>query len=182
MGVARHIPRGLYTAAAALTSGFLVIGGMVAQATKITPERTVTSGAPIAFSPESPRPAPPTTTTMATTTTTDPPAPTTTTPPVPATRARPVVAAPPRRSPPTSSTFGCGAALSYLAAHANPGARFECPGWAEGHQAETCWHNPPICGSSDFVIRIWVSCPAAYMNEAWNSNHLNGPYDPYGHC
>jgi hypothetical protein len=177
------MPRGLYTAAAALTSGFLVVGGMVAQATRITPERAETGGTAIAYSPESSlRPSTTTTTVTTTTTTTTDPPPTTTKPLVPTTVPRPVAAALPRQSPPAASTFGCAAALAYLAAHANPEARFECPGWAEGHQAETCWRDPPTCGANDFVIRIWVPCPAAYMNEAWNSNHLDGPYDPYGHC
>ena len=78
--------------------------------------------------------------------------------------------------------WGCGAALAYLSAHANPAYTLVCPGYAEGHQAMTCNELAAICpGSNDIVINI--PCPAAYQNEAWNSWHIvNGPFDPYGSC
>jgi len=81
--------------------------------------------------------------------------------------------------------YGCGPALSYLATHAAPGFRFECPGWADGHQAMTCMNVPGVCAGSD-VIAISTPCAAAYMNEASNSWVLSGksdaPIDPYGYC
>jgi hypothetical protein len=84
-----------------------------------------------------------------------------------------------------SGTFGCGAALAYLGAHAAPGFRFECPGYALGHQAMTCIDVAGVCPGSHLIV-IDVPCSAAYMNEASNSWVLEGlrqaPIDPYGYC
>lgn len=78
--------------------------------------------------------------------------------------------------------YGCQAALAYLSLYANPAFGFECPGWAQGHQAMTCENIPSVC-SGQYVIVIAVPCPAAYENEAWNSWHIyTGPIDPYGGC
>jgi hypothetical protein len=77
--------------------------------------------------------------------------------------------------------WGCTAALAYLQVHANPPYRLVCPGYAEGHQAMTCAEVPLCPGLREIVIA--VPCPAAYMNEAWNSWHITtGPFDPYGFC
>ncbi len=85
----------------------------------------------------------------------------------------------------TAETYGCGAALSYLATHAAPGFRFECPGYALGHQAMTCINVAGVCPESHLIV-IDVPCSAAYMNEASNSWVLEGlhqaPIDPYGYC
>jgi hypothetical protein len=79
----------------------------------------------------------------------------------------------------------CGPALAYLSAHAAPGFTFQCPGYADGHQAMTCVNHAPECAGK-LIIAIAVPCPAAYMNEASNSWVLTGqrstPIDPYGHC
>lgn len=81
--------------------------------------------------------------------------------------------------------YGCAAALSYLAAHAAPGFTFECPGNAMGRQAMTCAYVANVCPDSQ-VIAIADPCPAAYMNEAYNSRVAEGlatgPFDPYGYC
>jgi hypothetical protein len=83
------------------------------------------------------------------------------------------------------ASFGCGAAVSYLATHAAPGFRVECPGYALGHQAMTCIDVPGVCPGTH-LIAIDVPCAAAYMNEASNSWVLEGlrhaPIDPYGYC
>ncbi len=88
-------------------------------------------------------------------------------------------------TPAPTSTYGCGPALSYLAAHAAPGFRFECPGYALGHQAMTCIDVAGVCAGSHLIV-IDVPCSAAYMNEASNSWVLEGlrqaPIDPYGYC
>jgi hypothetical protein len=88
-------------------------------------------------------------------------------------------------TPATTSTYGCGAALSYLSAHAAPGFHFECPGYALGHQAMTCINVAGVCPGSH-LIAISDPCSAAYMNEASNSWVLEGrrraPIDPYGYC
>jgi hypothetical protein len=85
----------------------------------------------------------------------------------------------------TGGSYGCGAALAYLSAHAAPGFSFECPGYADGHQAMTCENIPGLCPGTS-VIAIAVPCAAAYMNEASNSWVLTGksdaPIDPYGYC
>jgi hypothetical protein len=82
-------------------------------------------------------------------------------------------------------SYGCGAALAYLSAHAAPGFSFECPGYADGHQAMTCENIPGLCPGTK-LIAISVPCAAAYMNEASNSWVLSGesdaPIDPYGYC
>ncbi len=96
-------------------------------------------------------------------------------------------AAHPRAATASSSLggYGCGAALSYLAAHSAPGFHFDCPGNSEGHQAMTCINVPGICPGSRLIV-ISVPCAAAYMNEASNSWVLSGlrsaPIDPYGYC
>ena len=78
--------------------------------------------------------------------------------------------------------YGCRAALAYLALYANPAFGFECPGWAQGHQAMTCLNIPGVCAGEDLIV-IATPCPAAFENEAWNSWHLyTGPIDPYGSC
>jgi hypothetical protein len=81
--------------------------------------------------------------------------------------------------------YGCGPALAYLAAHAAPGYRLECPGYAFGNQAMTCAYHAPQC-PDEKIIAIAVPCPAAYMNEASNSwvidGRRSGPIDPYGYC
>jgi hypothetical protein len=80
---------------------------------------------------------------------------------------------------------GCSAALAYLAAHSAPGFRFECPGFALGHQAMTCVDVAGVCPGSRLIV-ISDACPAAYMNEAHNSWILTGlavgRFDPYGYC
>jgi hypothetical protein len=85
----------------------------------------------------------------------------------------------------SSGSYGCDAALAYLSAHAAPGFSFECPGYADGHQAMTCENIPGLCPGTS-VIAIAVPCAAAYMNEASNSWVLTGksdaPIDPYGYC
>jgi len=110
--------------------------------------------------------------------------------PAPSARpAAPAPAAPQSAAQPTYETgsssdleWGCGAALAYLKAHANPGYSTVCPGYAEGHQAMTCNDLAGLCpGFNEIVIAI--PCPAAYENEAWNSWHIvNGPFDPFGSC
>jgi hypothetical protein len=129
-------------------------------------------------------PATTTTTTVPqpTTTTTQLTPPTTpvTTPPAPAPHAPAVDAS--QIVPPG---YGCAAALAYLQAHAAPGFAFECPGWADGHQAMTCINVAGVCSGTK-VIAISIPCPAAYMNEASNSwvilGESNAPLDPYGFC
>jgi len=97
---------------------------------------------------------------------------------------RPVVPVATRPTPAPASN-NCTTALSYLAAHSAPGFRFECPGYAQGHQAETCINVPGVCPGSKLIV-IAVVCAASYMNEASNSWVLSGlasrPIDPYGHC
>ena len=103
--------------------------------------------------------------------------------------ASPAAAAPVRVLASTSAasigSYGCGPALAYLAAHAAPGFRFECPGYALGHQAMTCIDVAGVCPGSHLIV-IDVPCSAAYMNEASNSWVLEGlrqaPIDPYGYC
>jgi len=101
-----------------------------------------------------------------------------------------VAAAPPPVPTTTTTTqaqsgYGCASALAYLSAHAAPGFTFECPGYADGHQAMTCMNIQGLCPGAD-VIAIAVPCAAAYMNEASNSWVLTGksdaPIDPYGYC
>ncbi|HXW34384.1 MAG TPA: hypothetical protein VEJ87_07375, partial [Acidimicrobiales bacterium] len=95
---------------------------------------------------------------------------------------------PPPGPPPRgkANAYGCQAAINYLSAYAAPGFTFECPGYADGHQAMTCINDPPSCAGGQTVIAIAVPCAAAYMNEASNSwvltDRLNSPIDPYGYC
>lgn len=91
----------------------------------------------------------------------------------------------PRAVEVASPGSGCAAALSWLRTHAAPGFRFECPGYALGHQAMTCVNVAGVC-PSERLIAIADACPAAYMNEAHNSWILaglaTGRIDPYGYC
>jgi hypothetical protein len=81
--------------------------------------------------------------------------------------------------------YGCAAALAYLEVHAAPGFSFQCPGYAEGHQAMTCVNVAGVCPGAK-LIAISTPCAAAYMNESSNSWVLSGksdaPIDPYGYC
>jgi hypothetical protein len=108
------------------------------------------------------------------------PTPPVTTPPAPAPHAPAVEA-----SQIVPSGYGCAPALAYLQAHAAPGFTFECPGWADGHQAMTCINVAGVCSGTK-VIAISIPCPAAYMNEASNSwvvmGESDAPLDPYGFC
>jgi hypothetical protein len=128
------------------------------------------------------RPVATTTTVPPTTTTTAAPA------PVPAPIPAPVVVpttAPPAPAPVVPSGYGCGPALAYLQAHAAPGFIFQCPGYAQGHQAMTCDNVAGVCPGTK-LIAISDPCPAAYMNEASNSwvvtGQSNAALDPYGYC
>ena len=90
-------------------------------------------------------------------------------------------------APPVPPRYGCAAALAYLQQHAAPGYQLECPGDAQGHQAATCFNVAPICPNGGKRILIADPCPAAYMNEAANSQtissgNLTGPWDPFGYC
>ncbi len=84
-----------------------------------------------------------------------------------------------------TSGYGCAPALAYLQAHSAPGFIFQCPGWADGHQAMSCIDVPGVCPGAR-VIAISTPCPAAYMNEASNSwvisGESNAAIDPYGYC
>lgn len=94
----------------------------------------------------------------------------------------PAASAPP--APAQPSGYGCAAALAYLTAHSAPGFRFECPGYALGHQAMTCLNEPGVCPGYG-LIAINIPCAAAYMNEAHNSWVVLGEasgIDPYGYC
>jgi hypothetical protein len=106
-------------------------------------------------------------------------------PPVPTTVAQPAVVSITAPAVSTPGGYGCAAALSYLAAHAAPGFIFECPGFAEGHQAMTCMNIPGVC-PNEKLIAIADPCAAAYMNEAHNSwieaGLAQGSYDPFGYC
>jgi hypothetical protein len=85
----------------------------------------------------------------------------------------------------TQSGWGCGPALAWLGSHAAPGFSFECPGYAMGHQAMTCQNTPGVCPGARIIV-IAIPCPAAYMNEAYNSWIIarggDSGYDPYGYC
>jgi hypothetical protein len=59
---------------------------------------------------------------------------------------------------------------------------------ADGHEAMTCIDHAPEC-AGEHLIAIADPCPAAYMNEAYNSNSWSDtlgaftrPIDPYGAC
>lgn len=127
-------------------------------------------------------------------TTTVPPTTTTTAAPVaavptpaPVTHAAPPPAPAPAPAPATTvpSGYGCGPALAYLQSHSAPGFTFECPGYAEGHQAMTCDNVAGVCPGTK-LIAISTPCPAAYMNEASNSwvviGESHAALDPYGYC
>ena len=139
------------------------------------------------------------------------PVPTTTVPPhtftAPPPAASPAASVAPSPAPPDSvssttgpppvgaaTAWGCGPALQYLQAHAAPGFVFQCPGYAQGHQAMTCIDVPGVC-SDENLIAISDPCPSAYMNEAHNSWVLSNEefgtplpagtgdgIDPYGYC
>jgi hypothetical protein len=85
----------------------------------------------------------------------------------------------------STSTYGCGPALSYLSSHSAPGFNFQCPGYSLGHQAMTCIDVAGVCPGEKLIV-ITIPCQAAYMNEASNSWVLSGlrsaPIDPYGYC
>jgi hypothetical protein len=85
-----------------------------------------------------------------------------------------------------ATASGCSAALEYLNAYAAPGFAFECPGFAQGHQAmTTCVSLTSPCSALRLIV-IADPCPNAYMNEASNSWALIGAsdasLDPYGSC
>ena len=156
----------------------------------VTPMSSIPTSGPPTTGP--PTTSPPTTaapTTVATTppTTTSPP----TTTPAPVRVATSVpsggISAASAAASATEATagYGCAAALTYLQAHAAPGFTFECPGDALGHQAMTCAFVAGVCPNSR-IIAIADPCPAAYMNEAYNSRVAeglaSGPFDPYGYC
>ncbi|HET6963353.1 MAG TPA: hypothetical protein VFH58_01185, partial [Acidimicrobiales bacterium] len=88
-------------------------------------------------------------------------------------------------APALASANTCAAALAYLGAHSAPGFRFECPGYALGHQAMTCVDVAGVCPGYKLIV-ISDVCPASYMNEAHNSWILSGlatgAIDPYGYC
>lgn len=136
--------------------------------------------------PRTPTTAPSTTTTTLLAPVVVPAAPTTTVPaasPAPATAPAP---APTATAPaPNGIGYGCTPALAYLQAHAAPGFVFECPGWADGRQAMTCYNIAGLCAGAK-LIAIATPCPAAYMNEASNSwvvvGESNAAIDPYGYC
>lgn len=122
------------------------------------------------------------------------PAPTTTTTTIPAAapEAAPKAAVPTTPSPatgyhpaPVDPGYGCGPALAWLSAHAAPGFRFVCPGYALGHQAMTCQNVAGVCPNGRLIV-ISDPCEAAYKNEAYNSwiveGLASGSYDPYGYC
>ena len=106
----------------------------------------------------------------------------------------PVVTFPAPTVPPVglATAWGCGPALQYLQAYADPGFTFECaPGDAQGHQATTCT-NPTsgmvpgdACEPGQKLVMISDPCPAAYMNETsntWILTYGDGWLDPYGAC
>ncbi len=90
---------------------------------------------------------------------------------------------PPPTPPPTAvpASGGCAAALAHLDANAAPGFTFECPGYADGHDAMTCITEQGSCPDAA-VIAIADACPQAYMNEASNAwvliGRSNAPIDP----
>jgi hypothetical protein len=137
---------------------------------------TVTPGASVS-QPTATTSIPTTTVPAVVTTPTTVPAPAPVPAPVPAPAAVAVAAVP--------SGYGCGPAIAYLQAHAAPGFAFQCPGYAEGHQAMTCDNVAGVCSGTK-VIAISTPCPAAYMNEASNSwvvlGESHASLDPYGYC
>jgi hypothetical protein len=140
------------------------------------PAATQVTTSPSASAPPTP-PPPPEATQL-----TPPPAPA---PPPPAPAPPPPPAPPALPGRGSATTYGCAAALTYLAAYSAPGFTFQCPGSALGHEAMTCIDEPGVC-DNEHLIAIADPCPAAYMNEASNSWTLTGassaPIDPYGAC
>jgi hypothetical protein len=129
----------------------------------------------------------PTTVPVAPTPTRTPVAPTPTRTPTPPPAPVPPAPAPPA-PPPAPSGYGCAAALAYLQANANPEFTLECPGYADGQAGMTCVNIAGLC-AGEHLIAISDPCPAAYMNEAYNSNswsdslgEFTRPIDPYGAC
>ncbi len=60
-----------------------------------------------------------------------------------------------------ATTSGCAAALAYLQAYAAPRFSFECPGYADGHQAmTTCVSQASTCGLRRLIV-IADPCPDA---------------------
>jgi len=151
-----------------------------AQATR-HPNQSASPAAEAAASVTATSPPVSTATTLPPTTTIPPPAASTTLPATPPPSATPSVSVEP-------SGYGCPAALAYLAAHAAPGFTFECPGYADGNEAMTCVNHAPECAGEHLIV-IADPCPAAYMNEAFNSNSWSDTsdsftqgIDPYGSC
>jgi len=124
--------------------------------------------------------------------------PVTSAPPVPATRA---ASAPSTQVVPPegrAAAWGCDAALAYLRAYADPIFGIECPGYAYGKAAITCfggWSGADACAPNQFLIVVEVPCPVAYMNEASNSwvvaaeagaasdpSKATAHLDPFGSC
>jgi hypothetical protein len=98
----------------------------------------------------------------------------------------PALAGPPVPAKGQATASGCGAAVAYLHAYADPGFIVECPAYSGGHQATTtCVNGMSLC-SGEKLILIADACPAAYMNEASNSWVISGlsdaRIDPYGSC
>ena len=98
--------------------------------------------------------------------------PVTTAPPAPATRAASASSALVVPAEGQATTWGCDSALVYLRAYADPIFGLECPAYAYGKAALTCfggWSGVDACGPNQFLIVVDVPCPVAYMNEASNS-------------
>jgi hypothetical protein len=120
--------------------------------------------------------------TSTTTTTTTPGFPVGTPLTLPAPAAAPSTSLPSRGH---ATAWGCGPALDYLHAYADPSFTLICPGNAQGHQATTCIGLSAPCVTGQRLIIIADPCPAAYMNEAANSWSVaggGGAIDPFGSC
>lgn len=114
---------------------------------------------------------------------------TTTTPPPPVTATTTTTTTPAPDVPPMgrATAWGCGPALAYIAAYAAPGFTAKCsPGDAQGAQATTCVNVTAsvvpgdVCGPGQKLIKISEPCPAAYMNETFNSWVVMGEAPPGG--
>ena len=177
--------RGLVVTAITLLAAAAILGSTAAAAPGMK-TGPIQSTATASWIPSGKMPTVPTTTVPLVTTTTVPAVPTITEPPAtPA--AVPAVAPAPAPVSAEPPGYGCAAALAYLAANANPEFTFECPGNADGNAAMTCI-NSALC-PGEHLIAIADPCPAAYMNEAYNSNNWSDvlgaftrPIDPYGEC
>jgi hypothetical protein len=135
-----------------------------------TPVTSPTTAAPVRATTQlvsAPAPAPPPPPPPA-------PAPAPPPPPTPAPAPAPVAIAP-------QWQYGCADAIAYLQTHANPAFTIECPGYAGGHEAMTCVNYSSECPNAA-IIAIADPCPAAYMNEAVNSQAGGEQIDPYGSC